>query len=334
MSDLRDGESVEIKGSGAKPYVVRNTAGAYSCTCPAWRNQSVPSDRRTCKHIRRLRGDAAEEARLGGALPARSPGQASSAPAVLLASVWTESIDPSGWWMSEKLDGVRALWDGTSLVTRRGNSIRAPRSFLGALPKIALDGELWVERGAFQRTVGIVRGPDDSARWRDVRFVAFDAPEVAGPFEQRLRAVQDSAAGTGGPLVAHAHVPCDGVDHLRRELASVEALGGEGLMLRAPASAYEAGRSMTLLKVKSSQDDEACVVDSEPGEGRFAGMMGSLRVRRADGCEFSIGTGFSDAERREPPPVGAIVNFRHQGLTDDGVPRFPAFVRVVDAEAC
>ena len=69
MADLNDGESVEMKGSGAKPYVLKNVGGVYSCTCPAWRNQSVAIERRTCKHLRKLRGDAAEEARVGQDLP-------------------------------------------------------------------------------------------------------------------------------------------------------------------------------------------------------------------------------------------------------------------------
>src|ERR1700760_1095621 len=72
MPDLLDGESTEMKGSGAKPYVLKNTGGVYSCSCPAWRNQSTPIERRTCKHLRKLRGDAAEEVRLGGVLPQRA----------------------------------------------------------------------------------------------------------------------------------------------------------------------------------------------------------------------------------------------------------------------
>lgn len=65
MPDLRDGESVEMKRSGSKPYVLKNTGGVYSCSCPAWRNQSLGIEARTCKHLRKLRGDAAEEARIG-----------------------------------------------------------------------------------------------------------------------------------------------------------------------------------------------------------------------------------------------------------------------------
>src|SRR5438093_8772012 len=110
MTDLRDGETIEMKGSGAKPYVLKNIGGVYSCTCPAWRNQSVAIERRTCKHLRKLRGDAAEEARVGAALPAtpKASGKEKPAPPLLLAESWDNTLDPAGWWLSEKLDGVRA----------------------------------------------------------------------------------------------------------------------------------------------------------------------------------------------------------------------------------
>src|SRR5712675_837399 len=114
MPDLVDGESVEMKGSGARPYVLKNVGGVYSCTCPAWRNQSAGIERRTCKHLRKLRGEAAEEARVGSALPvpAKPKTGGSTAPPLLLAETWDNAIDPTGWWLSEKLDGVRAYWDG------------------------------------------------------------------------------------------------------------------------------------------------------------------------------------------------------------------------------
>src|SRR5205814_4980413 len=111
MADLKDGESTELRGSAAKPYVLKNVGGVYSCSCPAWRNQSLPIERRTCKHLRRLRGDAIEMARVGGDLPARSAEMATitrTAPPLLLAETWGGSSDPTGWWLSEKLDGVRA----------------------------------------------------------------------------------------------------------------------------------------------------------------------------------------------------------------------------------
>src|SRR3954471_6924085 len=131
MPDLADGESIEMKGSGAKPYVLKNTGGVYSCTCPAWRNQSIGIERRTCKHLRKLRGEQAEEARLGGALPAKpvkaaAEGDEAAGPPLLLAETWDTAADLAGWWMSEKLDGVRAYWNGKQFISRLGNLYHAP----------------------------------------------------------------------------------------------------------------------------------------------------------------------------------------------------------------
>jgi len=130
----------------------------------------------------------------------------------------------------------------------------------------------------------------------------------------------------------HEHYVCSGIAHLREELARVEKLGGEGLMARKPASLYEAGRSTSLLKVKTFHDAEARVLEHIAGAGRHKGRLGALLVTLADGTRFSVGTGFSDQERGAPPPIGSIITFRYQELSDGGVPRFPSFVGVrIDA---
>src|SRR5262245_32329228 len=316
MPDLADGESIEVKGSAKEPYVLKNVGGVYSCTCPAWRNQSIAIERRTCKHLRRLRGDAAEEARLGCALPQKpvrktsddNAGEGDAGPPLLLAQSWDNAADLSGWWMSEKLDGVRAYWDGKQLLSRLGNLFHAPDWFLEGLPDAPLDGELWIDRKRFQRTVSIVRRQDRSDLWREVRFVVFDAPACAGPFETRMEFLTDTFASRAPAYASlHEHALCTGLDHLREELARIEALAGEGLMLRQPGSPYEAGRSWTLLKVKNFQDAEAVVVAHQPGAGRHKGRLGALLVQMPDGTRFSVGTGFSDAQRSAPPPVGATI---------------------------
>lgn len=331
MSDLRDGESVEVQGSGSRPYVMKNVGGVYSCTCPAWRNQSVPIERRTCKHLRRLRGDAAEEARLGAAFAAPPPrqGEQREGPPVLLAETWDSETDLAGWWLSEKLDGVRAYWDGKQFLSRNGNVYLAPDWFVAGLPEVPLDGELWIARKAFQRTSGIVRRQDRPAEWRQVRYVVFDAPGHDAAFEERLRFLDELFGGDRPPhLDLLAHQPCRGLDHLRAELQRIDALGGEGLMLRQPGSRYVAGRSSTLLKVKQFLDADATVIGHEPGQGRHKGRLGAVLARLADGTVFAVGTGFSDAERAAPPPIGSVITFRYQELSDRGVPRFPSFVRV------
>lgn len=346
MPNLADGETIEIKGSGAKPYVLRNTGGVYSCSCPAWRNQSIAIETRTCKHLRQLRGDAAEAARIGHApadpvkkTPRPAPALSTTAvgvqlpapakePPLLLAHPWDHLTDLAGWWMSEKLDGVRAYWDGSRFISRLGNEYRAPDWFVEGLPKEPLDGELWLDRQMFQRTVSIVRRHDASDHWKEITYVVFDAPALASTFEHRQLQLR-SWLGSGLPhaRVLDQHV-CQGVDHLQRELDRVIGLGGEGLMLRQPQSLYEVGRSTTLYKVKTFLDAEARVVDHLPGEGKHVGRLGALVVEMPDGTRFSVGTGFTDAERRSPPPIGVLITYRYQELTDRGVPRFPTFLRV------
>jgi DNA ligase-1 len=333
MPDLEDGQSIEVKGSAKAPYVIKNVGGVYSCTCPAWRNQSVGIERRTCKHIRAIRGDAAEEARVGSAIaPAtrkKSEGEEKAGPPLLLAHVWENDVDLAGWWMSEKLDGVRAWWDGTKFISRLGNEFFAPDWFVEGLPETPLDGELWLGRKSFQRTVSIVRRQDRSEHWKELSYVVFDAPQMDEPFEERISYIEDFVRlRTPAFAKAHHHQQCRNLEHLREELTRIEGLGGEGLMLRRPESRYEAGRSPTLLKVKTFHDAEARVIDYVDGKGRHKGRVGSLVVENADGVRFSVGTGLSDAMRSNPPPVGSLITYRFQELSDGGVPRFPSFVAV------
>ncbi len=335
MADLADGESTEMKGSGAKPYLLKNTGGVYSCSCPAWRNQSAPIERRTCKHLRKLRGEDAEKERLGGELPqrAKSTGAKEDAPPLLLAHSWDNFIDLKGWWISEKLDGVRAYWDGNRFLSRLGNVYHAPDWFIDGLPSEPLDGELWLDRQAFQKTVSIVRRQDKSDHWKEIRYVVFDAPSHGGGFEERIEHLKGIVSKSALPHVEFLdHTICEGTEHLETELARVEELGGEGLMLRQPQSSYEVGRSTTLLKVKTFHDAEAIVQAHAPGKGKHKGRMGALNVCLPDGTQFSVGTGFSDRQRENPPAVGSVIMFRYQEMSNAGVPRFPSFVRVVTDE--
>lgn len=328
MPDLLDGETAEVKGSGAKPYQLKNVGGVYSCTCPAWRNQSIAIDQRTCKHLRQFRGEGAEAARLGTVLTQAPAAKRTNVvtPELLLAESWNGELDPSGWWLSEKLDGVRAYWDGNCFLSRNGNPFMAPEWFTRGLPNTPLDGELWIGRKLFQRTVSIVRRSDASDLWKDVRYLIFDTPTLARPFEQRLQALAEIVQ-SHQPQFAQVLVQrvCQNRKHLDDELERIEVLGGEGLMLRLPGSLYVAGRSDTLLKMKSFLDCEATVISQEPGKGRHKGRLGALSVELANGIRCQVGTGFTDAQREKPPAVGTVIRLKYQELTDDGVPRFPVF---------
>ena len=331
MPDLRDGESAQVQGSARSPYILKNIGGVYSCTCPAWRNQSASIERRTCKHIRALRGEQAERERLGSLPPpkAKATKDATTGPKLLLAHPWDNDTDVRAWWMSEKLDGVRAWWDGRKFLSRQGNIYHAPAWFTAGLPSVPLDGELWLARKAFQRTVSIVRRHDQSDHWQQISFVAFDAPTATGPFETRQASLQEMFRETFAPYARVLQQErCTGIGHLQAELARIESLGGEGLMLRQPGSLYETGRSTTLLKVKTFHDAEGRVVEHLPGRGRHVGRLGAVVVELPNGLTFSVGTGFTDAQRQSPPPPGSLITYRYQELTDRGVPRFPSFVRV------
>jgi len=343
MTDLKDGETTEIQGSGKKPYVLKNVGGVYSCSCPAWRNQSNSIDVRTCKHIIKLRGEDAERARLGDSFPekgkksakkktaatvAKQAAAEANKPSLLLAHSWDGEMDPTGWWMSEKLDGVRAYWDGENFISRLGNIYHAPDWFKEGMPHLLeLDGELFVGRGEFQRTVSIVRRQDKSEDWKEVKYRVFDAPRIDFPFEKRMAWLQMRAEKWPEHVEVLPQMLCLGEDHLQDYLTKVEGLGGEGVMLRQPGSPYVEGRSTTLLKVKSFQDSDAVVVGYKGGKGRHKGRLGALECRDADGIEFDVGSGFSDQQRENPPEIGCTITYKHQGHTNAGKPRFPIFLR-------
>jgi DNA ligase-1 len=248
----------------------------------------------------------------------------------MLAEVYRAGIDPAGYWVSEKLDGVRAWWDGTRLITRGGRVLQAPGWFTAGLPPVPLDGELWMGRGTFAPLSGTVRRdtPDENA-WRQVRYLVFDLPDHPGPFGERLAALQALLDDSGNPYAQPlAHFRVRHRAALMEELDRVVRAGGEGLMLHRDAAPYRAVRSEDLLKLKPWQDAEARVVGHLPGKGRLAGLLGALLVELPDGRQLRLGTGFTDAERRNPPPIGSIVTYRYQGLTATGLPRFARFLRL------
>ena len=251
-------------------------------------------------------------------------------PALMLAGRWQEGLDPSAYWVSEKLDGVRAYWDGQRLRFRSGRPIAAPAWFTAGLPARALDGELWLGRGRFAELSGLVRreAGDDRA-WQQVRYMIFDLPGEEASFELRLRRLHEVIAAAALPWVQA--VPQFRVDDevaLAATLARVVAGGGEGLMLHRADARWQAGRSDALLKLTPFLDAEARVVAHLPGKGRHAGVLGALELESADGRRFRVGTGLSDAQRREPPAIGSLVSYRYRELTAKGMPRFPVFLRV------
>ena len=251
-------------------------------------------------------------------------------PRLLLAETVRRDTDVTSYLVSEKLDGVRAFWDGRSLVTRGGMVINAPAWFVERFPARALDGELWAGRGQFERTSATVRRqtPDD-AEWRQLRYMIFELPQAEGDFSERVRAMQAIIAEAAVPwLQAVEQFTVRDRKELDAKLAPVVKAGGEGLMLHRADAPYLTGRHDALLKMKPLYDAEATVVGHLPGKGKYQGMLGALRVRTAAGIEFSLGSGLSDAVRRAPPPIGTIITYRYRDVTARGIPRFASYHRV------
>lgn len=258
--------------------------------------------------------------------------QQTNPPLLLLANVLGEDVDVSQYLTSEKYDGVRAIWDGKVMRFRGGNIINMPDWFREKLPASPLDGELWMGRRQFDAVSGATRKliPID-ADWQKITYMVFEEPNGAGAFHERvvrLRGVIDAANFAQLKLVEQYRVS----DRLalKQKLHEVVKAGGEGLMLHLADARYTTGRSNVLLKLKLSLDTEAQVLKHIAGKGKYVGMMGAITVKTPDGVVFNIGTGFSDAVRRNPPPIGATVTYTYRDLTKNGVPRFASFLRVRD----
>ena len=254
-------------------------------------------------------------------------------PDLLLAEKYRQDIDLSAYWVSEKLDGVRAFWDGERLISRGGNAFSAPSWFTAGFPRVALDGELWAGRGRFEETASIVARSIPHDGWRQVRYMVFDLPADPDVFDVRLQNLRAVVATSQNEFLAVV-VQKQIADHksLLNKLDEVILAGGEGLMLHRGDSRYHGGRGMDLLKLKRFDDAEGIVIAHNPGKGKFTGMMGSVTVRTADGITVKVGSGFSDDERKTPPPIGATITFKHQGFTGTGKPRFPVFWRIREDE--
>ncbi|QSX35054.1 DNA ligase [Shewanella avicenniae] len=244
-----------------------------------------------------------------------------------LASVWQAQASPADYLVSEKLDGVRARWDGQRLYSRSGMVINAPSWFIAGFPNEPLEGELWAGYGSFEQVSLAARGGTDAERWRSIQYWLFDAPAALGDFEQRYQHFQAFDGITPYLKVIPQQRGTD-IKSLQQQLDDIVSRGGEGLILHYRKAPIVAGRSPYVFKFKPVDDAEAKVLAVLPGKGKYNGMMGALLVEMANGVRFKIGSGFSDQQRQYPPAIGSWITFEHNGFTASGKPRFARFVRV------
>ncbi|WP_348709003.1 DNA ligase [uncultured Pseudoalteromonas sp.] len=255
--------------------------------------------------------------------------EAQQAPSVLLANVYeADKVNVSEYLVSEKYDGVRAIWTGSQLVTRNGNPIYAPKWFTDPLPGVWLDGELWTKRQDFATLSGIVRKaiPIDT-EWQTVSYMIFDMPDATKPFSQRFEdysRLVNQLQSEHIKAVKQTHFNDN--KQLSLFMDELIAQGAEGVMLHLAAAKHSAGRSDALLKLKPYFDAEAVVIGYVAGKGKYKNMLGALKVRNSDGTEFKIGSGFSDQQRKSPPAIGITITYKYHGFTKNGLPRFASFL--------
>lgn len=251
---------------------------------------------------------------------------------VMLAEVYLPQEKSSrSFLLSEKYDGIRALWTGKELLTRSGNRINAPQWFTDDLPDFVIDGELWAGYGQFSRIQSLLhqQQPDDHA-WDNIQYMVFDMPQERLSFASRYQsltnwfAMQTPAAHIG--LVQHRLV--NNQAEINLALEQIISKGGEGVILRDPQRLYINGRDSGMLKYKPFTDDEATVIGYRPGKGKYQSLLGALIVRDRNNRVFAIGSGLSDSLRAQPPQIGTVITYRFQGTTDRGKPRFARFIRV------
>ncbi len=253
---------------------------------------------------------------------------------VQLAHTYDDEPDVKTFLVSEKYDGIRAIWKDGKLQTRNGNTIHAPAWFLEGLPNVWLDGELWSKRQDFEFISSTVRKytPVDS-EWKKIRYMVFDAPNTTQTFQQRAEYYTQLINTLDLDHIKPVkQFRVDNNTQLSSLLDQYTRAGAEGLILHKAQAKFTDGRSQNILKLKPYMDAEAIVLKHLPGKGKYKGMTGSITVRWQQSANesvvFNIGTGFSDKERAIPPSLGSIITFKYHGLTKNKLPRFASYLRV------
>ena len=232
----------------------------------------------------------------------------------------------SGWVMSEKLDGIRAYWDGKQLLSRGGKVIHAPKWFTKNYPKFEIDGELWTKRKDFENISSIVRDKTPNLiEWKKITYNIFEVPNAKGGLFQRLEKVKPYENNI---IKIIPQIKVKNKQHLETFLKEIESKGGEGVVVRDPLALYISKRTSKVLKVKSFLDTECKVIGYTKGKGKFTGLVGALICKLDNGTEFKIGSGLTNNMRKYPPKIGDTITFKYKEFTKYGKPRFPIFLRV------
>ncbi|WP_033915702.1 DNA ligase [Campylobacter sputorum] len=233
----------------------------------------------------------------------------------------------TNWYISEKLDGVRGVWDGKELKSRNGYKFTYPSNFTACFPNFALDGELYTKRGDFENISSITSKSEANNDWKELKFYIFDIPDMNVSFDKKYQKMQEIASKCKNINVIEQRVAKNN-DEVFKFLDDVIKGGGEGVIARESNLIYENTRSNKILKLKKFKDSECKVLKINKGNGKYKNIMGSLDCKDIKtGVIFKIGSGFSDELRKNPPQINQIITYKYQNLTKNKKPRFPVFLR-------
>ena len=247
-----------------------------------------------------------------------------SKPNLLLLNTYKDQ-NTTNWVMSEKLDGIRAYWDGKQLLTRNGKIIHAPKWFIKDYPKFEIDGELWTKRGDFENISSIVRDKIPSKDWSLIKHYIFEVPNAKGGLFERLEKVRPYE---NQYIKILPQIIIQNKEHQKNYFNQIEEKKGEGIVVRDPNSLYINKRTSKALKVKKFKDSECKLIGFTDGKGKYLGKVGALICQLPNQITFKIGTGMDDKFRNNPPKIGTIITFKYQNLTKYGKPRFPVYLRI------
>lgn len=234
------------------------------------------------------------------------------------------------WLMSEKLDGIRAYWNGKELLSKNQNKIYVPSWFTKDFPPFSLDGELWTKRDDFENIQSIVLSQKEDKGWENITYNIFEVPNQSGDFYERLAFLELYLKNNPNNYLKI--IPQNLIKNsknLNDFLNKIIQKKGEGVIIKNPKLNYFIGRDSNILKVKKFFDDEAEVIALNLRED---GTLKSLRVKLKNGIIFNLGGGFTNKERLNPPKIGDIVTFKYYGFTKNNKPKFASFLRIREEE--
>lgn len=258
----------------------------------------------------------------------------------LLAQNFDNKNNHIGWFMSEKLDGIRCIFYNNHLYSRTAHTIHAPTWFIENISKslegtgvTMLDGELYTKRNDFQCICSIVKKdiPIDE-EWKDIKYMVFDIPlENDLVFRDRYNKMMSILNNNNLRVQIVIHNIISDISDIDKYLDEITNVDGEGIMLRDPNSYYEQKRSKSLIKYKKFSDDDAIITAVELGKGKYVKDIGKFKVKwlNEPHIEFYVGTGLDDNIRKikdKESLIGKVVKIKYYSVTGSGKPRFPVFI--------